>query len=120
MKKIVLFMTLIVLPFGLSACDKPAETPKAEAPADAMDDMAMSAEVKSGKGSGTVTAIDTAAGKITLDHGPVVELQWPAMKMGFSATPGDLESIAVGDKVSFDVEWDGKTGKITSITKAKQ
>lgn len=67
-----------------------------------------------------VTAIDAAAGKITLDHSPVVELQWPAMTMGFSAAPGDLESIVVGEKVSFDVEWDGKTGKITSITKVQR
>lgn len=117
MKKIVLITTLIALPFGLSACDKAADTPKAEASTNAKSDMAMSAEVKTGKGSGIVTAIDATSGKITLDHGPVVDLEWPAMKMGFSAKRVDLESIAVGDAVSFEMEWDGKKGEITKITK---
>lgn len=120
MKKIILMAAMIALPLGLAACDKKTEAPKAEVSAEAMGDMAMSTDTKVGKGSGTVTAIDAAAGKLTLDHGPVVELEWPAMKMGFSAKPEELESIAIGDTVSFEVEWDGKTGKITSLTKVKQ
>ena len=117
MKKTALIVTLIALPLGLSACNKPAEAPKAEAQADAMDQMAMPAEAKMGKGSGTVTAIDAAAGKITLDHGPITEIEWPAMKMGFSVKPGVLEGIAVGDQVAFEFEWNGKVGLISKIEK---
>lgn len=117
MKKTVLLATLVAMPLGLSACNKPADTPKAEVSADAMGGMAMSAEAEMAKGSGTVTAIDTAAGKITLDHGPIAELDWPAMKMGFAAKPELLASVAVGDNVDFDVTVKGNAGEVTAIKK---
>jgi Cu/Ag efflux protein CusF len=117
MKKLIMTASLIALPLGLSACDKPAETPKAEAQADAMGEMAMSTEAKMAKGSGTVTAIDTATGKITLDHGPIASLEWPAMKMGFDAKPELLASVAVGDKVEFDVTVTGSASEVTAIRK---
>ena len=50
---------------------------------------------KTGRGTGTVTAIDTAGGKITLDHSPIPELGWPAMKMAFKANPSVIGSTAV-------------------------
>jgi Cu(I)/Ag(I) efflux system periplasmic protein CusF len=117
MKKLIMTASLIALPLGLSACDKPAETPKAEAQADAKGEMAMSTEAKMAKGSGTVTAIDTATGKITLDHGPIASLEWPAMKMGFDAKPEQLTGIAVGDMVDFDVNVTGSAGEVTAIKK---
>ena len=70
-----------------------------------------------GKGSGTVTAVDTATGKITLDHGAIPAVGWPAMTMGFSAKPGVLTGIAVGDKVDFDVIVTGSTGEVTALKK---
>lgn len=117
MKKTVSIAILFAVPFGLSACDKPAEPPKADARSDATGGMAMSAETKMGKGSGTVTAIDKAAGKITLDHGPIAELDWPAMKMGFVAKPDLLGSVAIGDKVAFEVAVKGSTSEVTAIKK---
>jgi len=117
MKKLLMTATLLALPLGLSACNKPAEEPKTEAPADAMGSMAMPAEAKMGKGSGTVTAIDMATKKITLDHGPIAELEWPAMTMGFTAKPELLTIVAVGDKVDFDVTVTGNAGEVTAITK---
>jgi Cu(I)/Ag(I) efflux system periplasmic protein CusF len=117
MKKLLMTATLVALPFGLSACNKSTEALKAEAPADAMGEMAMPAEAKMAKGSGMVTAIDAAAGKITLDHGPIAELEWPAMKMGFAAKPELLTGIAVGDMVDFDVNVTGSAGEVTAIRK---
>jgi Cu(I)/Ag(I) efflux system protein CusF len=35
---------------------------------------------------GTVKAIDALGGKVTLAHGPVPALKWPAMTMGFKAS----------------------------------
>lgn len=55
------------------------------------------------KGHGTVTAIDKAAGTITLDHGPIPEAQWPAMTMAFKAAPSITDAVRVGDKVDFDL-----------------
>ena len=117
MKKTVLMTTLFALPLVLTACEKPAEAPKTEASADGMGDMAMPAEAKMAKGSGTVMAIDTATSKITLDHGPIASLEWPAMKMGFTAKPELLASVAVGDKVDFDVTVTGNAGEVTAIEK---
>jgi Cu/Ag efflux protein CusF len=70
-----------------------------------------------GKGTGTVTAVDAAAGKIALDHGAIPAVDWPAMKMGFSAKSDLLKGVAVGDKVDFDVTVTGSAGEVTAIRK---
>ena len=122
MNKAMILTALIALPIGLSGCDKKPEAPKVEAPksaasADAMSSMEMPTGNKLGKGSGTVTAVDAAGGKLTLDHEPIPAVGWPAMKMGFSAKPDLLKGVAVGDKVEFDVTVTDSTGEVTSIRK---
>ena len=122
MKKTLILTALIALPLGLSGCDKKPEAPKAEAPkaeatADGMSNMAMPAGSKMGKGSGTVTAVDAAPGKITLDHEAIPAVGWPAMKMAFSAKPDLLKGVAVGDKVDFDLTVSGSAGEVTAIRK---
>lgn len=122
MKKSLLMASSLALTATLAGCDKKAEAPAAEAPkaeasADAMASMAMPADTKMGKGTGTVTAIDAAAGKITLDHGAIPAVGWPPMKMGFSAKPALLTGIAVGDKVDFDVTVIGSAGEVTALKK---
>lgn len=69
------------------------------------------------KGTGTVKAIDKAAGTITLDHGPIAEANWPAMTMAFKTAPGLLDSVEVGDKVAFDLRLEGGSGEVTAIAK---
>ena len=70
-----------------------------------------------GKGSGTVTAVDAVTGKITLDHGAIQAVGWPAMKMGFSAKPDLLKGVVVGDKVDFNLTVSGSAGEVTAIRK---
>ncbi len=95
----------------------PAATNAAE-PMGNMAEMDMSApEAKTAKGTGTVTAIDKAAGTVTLDHGPIAEAGWPAMTMAFKAQPQLLESVGVGDKVAFDLALKDGTGEVTAIRK---
>lgn len=72
---------------------------------------------KTAHGTGTVKAIDKAAGTITLDHGPIAEANWPAMTMAFKAAPDLLDSVAVADKVAFDLKLEGNAGEVTAITK---
>lgn len=117
MNKTVMIVAMIALPLGVAGCDKTAEAPKAEAPAEAMADMAMPAEAKMAQGSGTVTGIDPAAGKITIEHGAIPAVSWPAMTMGFSAKPDVLKEIAIGDKVDFDLTIVGNAGEVTAIKK---
>jgi len=115
----------------LAACGPKAETNEtaaantaeatgnmAETPGD-MGNMAMPAEgaTKTAKGSGTVTAIDKAAGTITLDHGPIPEASWPAMTMAFKAKAELLDSVKVGDKVAFDLALKDGAGEVTAVQK---
>ena len=112
-------LTAVLIPALLVVvgCSKPAEQTAKPAATDAMATMVMSTEAKSGKGVGTVTAIDAATGKITLDHGPVAELQWPAMTMGFGTEPNMLKGITVGDRVAFEFKWNGSNATITHVAK---
>ena len=108
-----------------AACGKKAETPvtaetntAAPAAANTMGgNMAMAPGTKMAKGTGKVTALDKAAGTITLDHGPIAEANWPAMTMAFKAAPALIDSMKVGDEVSFDLKLEGGTGEITAISK---
>lgn len=107
---------LIAAMLGLSGCDR-AGAPSAAGNADATPGMATSVSAKTGKGTGTVTAIDAAAGKITLDHGAIAAVGWPAMKMDFSAQPDLLAGMAVGDQVDFVVNVTGSEGQVTAMRK---
>lgn len=102
----------IALPLMLAGCGNPGTSPGANVHA-----AQAKTEPKIGNGEGTVTAIDASTGKITLSHGPVTELQWPAMTMGFSAKDGQTGGLKVGDRVKFSFRWDGKTAEIESIDK---
>lgn len=122
MKKTMMIAAMFALPVGLSGCDKKSEPTKIAAPeavvsADAMTNMELPVGSKMGKASGTVTAIDAANGNITLDHGAIPAVGWPAMEMGFSAKPNVLTGIVVGDKVDFEVTVTGNAGEVTKIKK---
>lgn len=114
MSKFLIAVALTALTV-IGGCSKPADQSTKPADTDTMANMAMPTEAKAGKGTGTVTAIDPATGKITLDHGPIAELQWPAMTMGFGTKPDMLKGIAVGDRVAFEFEWNGSLAEITKI-----
>lgn len=63
---------------------------------------------------GTVDAVDAAAGTITITHGPVDALGWPAMTMPFGATPEQAASVKAGDRIEF--EFDSKTYALTRVS----
>lgn len=69
--------------------------------------------------TGVVENIDAPAGKITIAHGPVETLQWPAMTMAFKATPEQIASVQAGQKVRFEFQTQGVEATITQITPAK-
>lgn len=81
---------------------------------------AKQAPVKSGTGTGTVTAVNAAARKVTLDHGAMPSIPWPAMKMEFPvATSVDLSKVKTGDKVEFTLSGSGSSFTVQSITPGK-
>lgn len=54
------------------------------------------------RGTGVVKNINTADGVVTLAHGPIKTLNWPAMTMGFKLEDKAwLSKIKPGDKVEF-------------------
>ncbi|WP_230959528.1 copper-binding protein [Erythrobacter donghaensis] len=38
------------------------------------------------------------------------------MTMEFTAEPEQLGGVKVGDRVDFEIDWDGKVGRITRIS----
>lgn len=69
---------------------------------------------------GTVKKINEAAGKITIDHGPIKNLGMDEpMTMVFKAgDPAMLKTVKVGDKVTFEA--DRVNGQITVTTIRKK
>jgi Cu(I)/Ag(I) efflux system protein CusF len=68
---------------------------------------AVSAVAQAALVNGEVKKIDEAAGKITLKHGPIKELDMDddSMTMVFRVTdPAMLKQVKVGDKVQFEAE----------------
>lgn len=55
--------------------------------------------------SGEVKKIDKETGKITLKHGPIINLDMPAMTMVFRVKDAAmLDSVKVGDQIKFAAE----------------
>ena len=55
-------------------------------------------------GEGTIKAIDLAHAMVTLAHGPIESLQWPAMTMDFRfLEPALLQSFKPGQQISFEM-----------------
>jgi Cu(I)/Ag(I) efflux system membrane protein CusA/SilA len=112
-----------VVSLALAACSPKAEEAKSE-PAAAMGDMKMenmatpAAPTAAGPilGTGKITALDPAAGFVTLDHGPIPAVQWGPMTMAFTAAdPAMLKDLKVGDPVSFELKSAAEKTTIVNI-----
>ena len=113
-----LFAALLVVSGCGDTTSEPEATETPAAETGAMSEMAgMEATPIKARSTGTITALDTAGGRVTLDHAAIPEAKWPAMTMGFDADPAILGDVEVGDKVAFDIEIAGTSGKVTAITK---
>ena len=130
--RITTLVTLLAAPLALAACGSGNDT-------EMMDDTAMAdgqmadgqmpmgdgdmpmigsdSAMQTASAEGTVTAIDADAGTITVDHGAVPAIEWPAMTMGFEADEQLRQDVAVGDAISFEFTTGEGGNTITSITK---
>lgn len=67
---------------------------------------------------GEVKKVDPEAGKITLKHGEIKNLDMPAMQMSFRVSdPNWLKTLQVGDKVKFTADKVGGQFTITTLEK---
>lgn len=69
---------------------------------------------------GEVRKVDKEAKKITLKHGPILNLDMPAMTMVFQvADPAMLDHLKAGDKVRFSADKVGSGYAVTKIEPGK-
>ena len=65
---------------------------------------------------GEVKRVDKKEGRISLKHGPIANLDMPAMSMVFHvADPKMLDQVKAGDKVRFKAAKVGETLTVTEI-----
>ena len=82
--------------------------------------LAASAALAQALTDGEVRKVDKDARKITLKHGPIRNLDMPAMTMVFQVKdPAMLEQVKAGDKVKFQAEKLGGAFTVTHIVPAK-
>jgi Cu(I)/Ag(I) efflux system protein CusF len=106
--------TILTFTTAEAAIAQPAAKPMADMPGMTMPASA----TKTGKGTGVITEIDAAGGALTIKHGPITSLGWPAMTMGFKATPASLlKGLKVGDKIGFDAKQGTGLPEVTAIRK---
>lgn len=70
--------------------------------------------------SGTVTKVDEPQGKLTINHGPIKNLDMDAMTMVFRAgDPAMLKGLKAGTKITFDADRVNGQITVTKLQKAK-
>lgn len=78
--------------------------------------LAVSAFAQAAQSEGEVRKVDKAAGKVTLKHGEIKNLDMPPMTMVFTAKdPALLDKVKAGDKVRFHAEKDGTQFLVTAL-----
>ena len=101
-------MTIAAILLAAPVAEAQAGTPMAA--------MAMEPAAKTGSGIGIIKAIDARAGTVTIAHGLIPGVGWPAMTMTFKAAPPVLKGLTAGKRVAFDV---AITANSAVVTKAK-
>jgi len=112
---------LLAAPLALTACNSGDTEMPMQTDEMAMDSadmpMVQSDTQQTGSAEGTVTAIDPEAGTITIEHGPVEAVGWPAMTMAFESSDMMRQQVSIGDEVTFQFRTTDAGGEIVSITK---
>jgi Cu(I)/Ag(I) efflux system protein CusF len=108
-------MMLAVLSFNTSAQSgsKPAEGAKMDHGVMSQSDKRPSQQHQA---KGTVKSVDKAKNTVTMAHGPVPSLKWPAMTMSFSVKDKSLlDRLAANKQVEFLFVQQGKEYVITEV-----
>ena len=66
--------------------------------------------------SGVVKSVNTDNGTVSIQHGPVPALNWPAMTMSFKAKDKkSLQALKPGQKIDFEFVQQGKDYVVTKV-----
>jgi Cu/Ag efflux protein CusF len=81
---------------------------------------APAAAVQTTQTEATVTAVDAKAGRVTLHHGRIPALGWPAMTMPFKAEPAAvLNGVKVGQKVRVTLQVRGSDDPVITAVETR-
>ncbi len=81
-----------------------------------MKGMSAAPAAKHGQGTGVIKAIDPKGGTVTIQHGPIPAVSWPAMTMTFNAKPASLlKDLKVGETIGFDTTVRGMDADVTAV-----
>lgn len=106
---------------ALAACGSNEPQGGQEGSAQPANSAAASADPSGETHSGTGKLTEVSGVKVTIAHGPVASVGWPAMTMSFQASSPDLlKDVKVGDTVDFQFQKAGEQYALTSISKAQQ
>lgn len=98
---------ILALAVGPALAQSMADMPGMNHPAQA---------AKTSQGVGVITAIDRKTAKLTIQHGPIPAVGWPAMTMAFKANPPTLlRGLEVGQRIGFDVKTQGMAAEVTAV-----
>ena len=128
--KSVLILTAAFAALGLTACQQ--ENDAGSGAGDTSADISQTSpaganDVTQGEqptgevhtGSGDITEIE--GDRVTISHGPVESIDWPAMTMAFQAeSSGMLEGLNIGDPVEFQFQQASENFVLTSIGRAQR
>ena len=126
MKKKIYAAAMLFGSLALAACgqsddgDTQAVGPDSTAPS-AANEGAPSAQPSGQVHSGNGDITELSGESVTISHGPVESIGWPAMTMTFRVPSADmLQGLNVGDPVDFQFQQAGEQYVLTSITRAQQ
>jgi membrane fusion protein, copper/silver efflux system len=93
--------------FGQSADGPTPDAKGGTKPAAPAADTAPAAAPATHRGEGTVVAVDPAHASVSLAHGPIASLKWPAMTMEFKVRDETLlRALKPGQRIVFDLAGD--------------
>lgn len=78
--------------------------------------VAASSSASAAMSEGEVKKVDKSAGKVTIKHGPLKNLDMPGMTMAFRVKdPAMLDQVKAGDKINFVADKSGEQFVVTKI-----
>ena len=81
-----------------------------------IDKGASKTQAQAHRGAGTVKSVDLGKGTVTIAHGPIASMNWPAMTMTFKIKDAKiLESVKPGQTIVFQFIQQGRDYVVTSL-----
>jgi Cu(I)/Ag(I) efflux system protein CusF len=109
-------LTFVIAPFAVAQSGGMKGMDMNDMDMKGIDKGASKSQAQSHRGAGTVESVDLGKGTVTIAHGPVASMSWPAMTMTFKAKDGKiLGAVKPGQKIAFQFIQQGRDYVVTSV-----